>query len=25
VVGGHVGSGKMYDMLRKYYYWPDML
>lgn len=25
VVGGHVGSGKMYGMLHKYYYWPDML
>ena len=25
VVGGHVGSGKLYGMLHKYYYWPDML
>jgi hypothetical protein len=24
-VGGHVGSKKLYDMLRKYYWWFDML
>ena len=24
-VGGHVGSGKLYDMLRRYYFWPGML